>query len=100
MAGMTRWLRYAFGLPKSNRKSTVVVMSSPALHPGAQIQLEGPGVARLTVEHPELIRDVGGVEDPAAVLQRVQLREGRTDEIRVDRTVDDHVRHVDALRPA
>ena len=26
MRGITRWLRYAFGLPKSNRNSTLIAM--------------------------------------------------------------------------
>ena len=50
---------------------------SPAFRPGTQVELERPGVPGLDVQHPELIRDVRGIEDPALVLARVDLRERR-----------------------
>src|SRR6185369_2530695 len=55
IAGMTRWLRYAFGLPKSNRNSTFT--RSPFLAERADLDLEAPRVARLLIKHPVGVGD-------------------------------------------
>src|SRR5262245_12128749 len=100
---MTRWLRYAFGLPKSNRNSTFAI-SSPFLAERPDLDLEAPRVARLLIEHPV---GVGDRLRPHQPLWR-QVRErffalARADalahESGVDSRIDHEMRDVDILRP-
>eukprot|EP00456_Euglypha_rotunda_P004720 TRINITY_DN107973_c0_g1_i2.p1 TRINITY_DN107973_c0_g1~~TRINITY_DN107973_c0_g1_i2.p1 ORF type:complete len:103 (-),score=15.38 TRINITY_DN107973_c0_g1_i2:19-327(-) len=48
---------------------------SPAFHVRTQVELEGPGVARLRVQVPVVLGDVLGVQDAVLRLQRVALGE-------------------------
>src|SRR5919107_324868 len=56
---MTRWARKAFGLPKSKWNSISSI--SPSLPVWPEVQLVGPGVARLQVQLPIGLGDGGGV---------------------------------------
>ena len=55
-----------------------------------------PGVAWLLVEHPVGVGNVVGVLNATLVLECVALRKLCTDELGVDRTVDDGVGHMNA----
>src|ERR1700687_425015 len=59
ISGMTKWLRYALGLPTSKWNSTLA-MTSPYLCEGTDLLLEGPRVARLLIELPIGVGDCGG----------------------------------------
>src|SRR5581483_3448722 len=73
--------------------------ASPLLRPRPQVQLEGPGVARLRVQVPVVVGDVLGIEDAVLLLARVGLGEAAADELGVDGAVDHDVGDVDVLRP-
>ena len=59
----------------------------------------GPGVARLTVQHPVLVGNVLRVQDTVLCLQGIALREIVADEGGVNRAVHHHMGHMDAARP-
>src|SRR6185295_6972798 len=71
--------------------------SSPLLHPRPQIELMGPGAARLAMQHPVILGDRLRVENAVVTLQRGALGEILADPGGVDRAVDHNVRHVNAL---
>ena len=51
------------------------VLSSPGFHVGAQVHLESPGITRLRVQVPVVLRDVLGVQDAVLLLQCVAFGE-------------------------
>src|SRR5918912_3413975 len=97
MSGMTRWARYAFGLPKSKWNSISSI--SPPLPIGPKVQFVGPGVARLQVQLPVGLGDGGwihqlvGLEAVLATLTPPLAHPGR-----VHAGVDHEVGDMDALR--
>src|SRR5690606_41019933 len=58
----------------------------------------GPGVPGLAVDLPVLLGDVLGVQYPALFLECITCREVVADEGGIDRTIDDGVGDMDALR--
>src|ERR1019366_8508994 len=94
--------RYEVGLPKSKKYSTRLSLSlirSPCLDPRPQVELVGPRAFRLAVQVPVVLGDRVGLEDTGVGLLCIALGKVLGDEGRVDRTVDDDVGDVDALRP-
>ncbi|SPA07906.1 hypothetical protein CBM2625_B110181 [Cupriavidus taiwanensis] len=71
----------------------------PAFHPGTQVQLMRPRVARLLVQHPVGIGDMVGIDDAVLGLGRVAVREVFANPLGVDGGIDHQVRDVDVLWP-
>src|SRR5471030_442931 len=70
----------------------------PAFAPGAQVELEGPGVPKLTVQVPVVFGNVLGVENAVLIFGRVLFREVVADKVGVYGTVDHDVGDVDVHR--
>src|ERR1700730_1854217 len=72
ISGITRWLRYALGLPKSKWNSTLA-MTSPCLSERTDFQLKGPRVVRLLIKLPIGLGDRDGPHQTAGI-ETVQRR--------------------------
>src|SRR5215831_15733629 len=102
ICGITRWAKYALGLPKSKWNSTLA-MASPFFCKGSDLPLERPGVAGLLIELPIGLGNGGRPHQPA----RIEIGERRlalafldppANPGSVDPGIDHQMRNVDVLR--
>src|SRR5438270_744401 len=82
---------------KSMVTGSLMAGSSPGFAPGAQVELVGPGRARLAGQRHIGLGDVFGLEDLVALQEGVDVLAVGADEDPVDRAVDHHMGDVNTL---
>ena len=71
----------------------------PGLSPRSKFGLTRPCITRLAVYLPIGLSDMIGIDEATLIFQCISIREVVTDELGIDGTINDGVRHMNFPRP-